>query len=197
MRSNLHIIIKKREPTVLIIAIICFSLVVTVLTGFVIRKFVVQAYKIPSASMMPTLLVGDHILVDKTVSGEDVKRGDIIVFKWPKDTRKSFVKRVVGVSGDKIEIRDKQLYINGNLLKEDYVIHTYDSIRKERDNFGPVTVPNDSLFMLGDNRDNSYDSRMVGFVNYHMVEGKVIKIYWSWDRVNSTMRWERIGMKVQ
>ena len=151
--------------------------------------------------MKPTLLVGDHILVGKLLKNfDEIERGDIVVFVYPPDPRKDFVKRVIGLPGDLIEIIDKELYINERLFKEIYVIHTDDHIFpakiNSRDNFGPIRVPEDSLFVLGDNRDASFDSRFWGFVELSMVKGKVTRIYWSWDKQNSQVRWNRIGLTV-
>jgi len=155
----------------------------------------------PSGSMKPTLLVGDHILADKfPLNLDKIERGDIIVFVYPPDPRKDFVKRVVGLPGETIEIRDRELYIDGNLLEENYVLHIDNHIFpadvNSRDNFGPIRVPENSLFVLGDNREASYDSRFWGFVELTKVKGKVTKIYWSWDKENSQVRWERIGKTV-
>jgi len=151
--------------------------------------------------MKPTLLVGDHILADKfPLNLDKIERGDIIVFVYPPDPRKDFVKRVVGLPGETIEIRDRELYIDGNLLEENYVLHIDNHIFpadvNSRDNFGPIRVPENSLFVLGDNREASYDSRFWGFVELTKVKGKVTKIYWSWDKENSQVRWERIGKTV-
>jgi signal peptidase I len=156
----------------------------------------------PSGSMKPTLLVGDHILVNKLPKSSDkIKRGDIIVFVYPPDPRKDFIKRVIGLPGDLFEIRDKQIFVNNNLLKEGYVIHTDKNIIpasvRPRDNFGPLRVSNGSLFVLGDNRDASFDSRFWGLVEISKIKGKVTKIYWSWDKENSQVRWDRIGQTVR
>jgi signal peptidase I len=151
--------------------------------------------------MKPTLLVGDHILVNKLPNSTDqIERGDIIVFPYPPDPRKDFLKRVVGLPGDLFEIRDKEIYINNHPLQEGYIIHTDKNIIpaevRPRDNFGPLNVPPDSVFVLGDNRDESFDSRYWGIVELNKVKGKVTKIYWSWDKENSQVRWIRIGQTV-
>jgi signal peptidase I len=113
------------------------------------------------------------------------------------DTYKDFLKRVIGLPGDLIEIKDKEIYVNKNLFNEDYVIHTDKNIIpagvRPRDNLGPLRVPHDSLFVLGDNRDASFDSRFWGFVDLGKVKGKVTRIYWSWDEKKSQVRWDRIG----
>jgi len=139
--------------------------------------------------------------VDKLPKARDnIKRGDIIVFSYPPDPRKDFIKRAIGLPGDLIELRDKEIYINNSPLKENYVIHTDKNIipagGKPRDNFGPIRIPNDSVFVLGDNRDASFDSRFWGSVDINKVKGKVTRIYWSWDKEISQVRWDRIGQTV-
>jgi signal peptidase I len=175
--------------------------ILIILMPLFVRTYIIQAYKISADSMRLTLLIGDHILVDKLFQNSDsVKRGDIIVFIFPPDPRKDFVKRVIGLPNDLIEIRDKALYVNENLIQEDYVIHIDTNIFpakiRPRDNLGPIRVPPDSLFVLGDNRDASFDSRYWGFVDLSKVKGKVTKIYWSWDSKNFQVRWDRIGQVV-
>jgi signal peptidase I len=176
----------------------------------------VQAFVIPTGSMEDTLLIGDHLLVDKLAYApagaiskyllpyEPVKRGDIIVFRYPMDIKQTFVKRAVGVPGDRIKVVDKQLYINGVKLDEHaYVYHKTDYIDSYRDNFpgepnvhlyepaekmlqnnvknGEVVVPENSYFAMGDNRDSSLDSRYWGFVPRENIIGKPLLIYWSYD----------------
>lgn len=191
------------------------AIIIAILIAVVIRTFVVQAYKIPSRSMVPTLLVGDHLLVNKFIYGVKIpvirrllipvtnpKRGDIIVFIYPNDRTKDYIKRVIGVAGDKIEIRNKNIFINGRPYKDSFGIYVdstiYPAIIQPRDNFGPVTVPAGSLFVMGDNRDESADSRFWGFVDLKDVEGKALIIYWSWnsddhDSLLKKVRWERLG----
>ena len=186
------------------------AILVAIVLALFIRTFVIQAFKIPSGSMKQTLLVGDHILVNKFIYGVKIpflqttiipitnpKRGDIVVFKFPEDPSKDFIKRVIGVAGDKVEIRDKKVYVNNKLLDHDHGIHTdsYDlpASVQPRDNFGPVIVPPHKLFVMGDNRDQSYDSRFWGFVDLKAVKGKALMIYWSWDKNNFGVRWNRIG----
>jgi len=159
------------------------------------KEFLVEAYRLPSASMTPTFLPGDRLLVDKfTQASKNPERGDIIVFQYPKDKGRVFVKRVVGVAGDVVELRDKQLFINSDPVSENYVEYTMEG---PRSNFGPVTVTPNSFFVMGDNRDNSQDSRVFGLVEKNKVIGKVRAICWSWDREHGHMRWERIGSAVQ
>ncbi len=186
------------------------AIIVAIILAMFIRTFVVQAFKIPSGSMKNTLLVGDHILVNKFIYGvkipfvrttiipvKDPEPGDIVVFKYPSNPDLDFIKRVVGVAGDVIEGRDKTIYVNEQPVYADYIIHTDSRTIPEgfslRDNFGPVTVPKDSIFVMGDNRDNSHDSRFWGFVNLQAVKGEAFMIYWSWNKKKFGVRWSRIG----
>lgn len=186
------------------------AILVAILIALFIRTFVVQAFKIPSGSMKQTLQIGDHILVNKFIYGVKIpywhktvvpiktpKREDIIVFKYPVDPKKDFIKRVVGVAGDVVECRDKILYVNNKQANHKYGIHTDPHIIsgniRPRDNFGPITVPQNSLFVMGDNRDESFDSRFWGFVDLKAVNGKAFIIYWSWDKLNFGVRWNRLG----
>ncbi len=186
------------------------AILVAIVLALFIRTFIIQAFKIPSGSMKQTLLIGDHILVNKFLYGVKIpftnttiipvkspEREDIIVFKFPEDPDKDFIKRVVGVAGDMIESRDKQVYLNHKRLNYDYGIHQDPNIIpagiQPRDNFGPIIVPENSLFVMGDNRDHSYDSRFWGFVNLNAVRGKALIIYWSWDKEKFGVRWGRIG----
>jgi signal peptidase I len=164
---------------------------------YTVRSHFVQAFRISSGAMLPTLLQGDMVLVDKRISTRDLQRGDIIVFKLPKDTSKTYLKRIVALPGDLVELRNKQLFINGSPAREDYISHTDINIVPSRDNFGPVVVPEQSLFVLGDNRDQSYDSRFWGFVDFEKVLGRVKFIYWSWDKKNLRVRWGRIGRSLK
>ncbi len=160
--------------------------------------------------MKQTLQIGDHILVNKFLYGikipywrktiipiEKPQRGDIIVFKYPIDPDKDFIKRVIGVGGDVVECRDKKLYVNGELLNHDHGVFTDPHVLpgniRPRDNFGPITVPESSLFVMGDNRDESFDSRFWGYVDLKAVNGKAFIIYWSWDKDKFGVRWNRLG----
>ncbi len=166
-----------------------------------VKANVVQAFKLPAGSMEPTLLIGDHFLVDRSPAARLPKRGDIIVFRFPEDPKKDFVKRVAAVGGDRVEIRDKVLLLNGSPVTEKYVVHSEkDMVPREvnpRDNFGPVTVPPGSFFVLGDNRDRSYDSRFFGPIEGGKVKGTVRSIYWSWNPKSNEIRCDRIGMAVK
>lgn len=175
-----------------------------------IRTFIVQAFKIPSGSMIPTLQIGDHILVNKLAYGvwipfwdrylvqfRSPQRGDVVVFIFPDDRSKDFIKRVIGVGGDVVEVRGKKIYVN-NVPQEDSHAH-FESDGSAggdmpiRDDYGPTRVPDHQLFVMGDNRDRSYDSRYWGFVDLNDVQGKAFLIYWSWDGGDRWVRWERIG----
>jgi signal peptidase I len=186
------------------------SIIIAILIALFIRTFIICAYKIPSRSMVPTLLVGDHILVNKFTYGVKIpllrktiipvgnpQRGDIAVFIYPNDRSKDFIKRVIGVSGDKLEIRNKKIFINDKEFKDPYGTFSDSNILPksmgERDNFGPVTVPEHSIFVMGDNRDESLDSRFWGFVDLKDVEGKAFIIYWSWNHDEHNLRWQRVG----
>ncbi len=186
------------------------SIIIAILIALFIRTFIICAYKIPSRSMVPTLLVGDHILVNKFLYGVKIpllrntiipfrepKRGEIIVFIFPNDRSKDFIKRVIGVGGDKIEIKNKKIFINGKEYSDSHGVYSdsmiYPATMQPRDNFGPITVPKDSIFVMGDNRDESLDSRFWGFVNLKDVEGKAFVIYWSWNHEDHNLRWQRLG----
>ena len=186
------------------------AIIIALLLALFIRTFVVQAFKIPSGSMLNTLLIGDHILVNKFIYGiknpfngntwiplKKPQRRDVVVFKYPLNPRQDYIKRVVGVEGDQIEIKDKKVYVNGEPQEESYAIFLDNKIlppgQQSRDNMGPKTVPPNSLFVMGDNRDNSYDSRFWNFVDLKAVKGKAFILYWSWDKKNYSVRWDRIG----
>ncbi|MDM7202639.1 MAG: signal peptidase I [Thermodesulfobacteriaceae bacterium] len=186
------------------------SILIALVIALFIRAFFVQAYKIPSGSMIPTLLIGDYLLVNKVVFGirnpikDDFiyqwnipKRQEIVVFTYPVDKKLDFIKRVIGLPGDTVEIINKRVYVNGKPLNEPYVQFTdKESYPKEispRDNYGPVKVPPGHLFVLGDNRDQSYDSRFWGFVPIHSLKGKALIIYFSWDSERGAIRFRRIG----
>jgi signal peptidase I len=191
---------------------------IAILIALFIRTFVVQAFKIPSSSMEPTLQVGDHLLVNKFIYGikfpfietkyfqfKKPQRGDIIVFVYPKDRSKDFIKRVIGTEGEKVQIVHNKIYINNQLIDDPW--GRYDErapstkYLQPMERFGPVTVPVNSVFVLGDNRDNSQDSRFWGFVNVNEVKGKALIIYFSWDRYAQNLlgkvRWMRFGKVIR
>jgi signal peptidase I len=202
-------------------------LVIAVFLALVIRTFIIQAYKIPSGSMEPTLLIGDHILVNKMIYGlrmpdsllylhvpgipygqylfhfEPVHRGDVVVFVFPPNPTVDFIKRVIAVEGDTVEVKGGEVYLNGQKVPDPhahYEVPLADHTgMTPRDNFGPVKVPPHNVFVMGDNRDRSYDSRFWGFVNIDRVEGRAVIIYWSWDNDSSSflgVRWNRFGKLV-
>jgi signal peptidase I len=190
------------------------AIVTALILALFIRAYFIQAFKIPSGSMIPTLQIGDHILVNKFIYGTKIpfsdrrvlvfrkpRRGDIIVFKYPEDPSRDFIKRVIAVEGDVIESRNKVIYVNGGPVNEPYAQHTDSTLRpggiEPRDNFGPYIVPKDKLFMMGDNRDQSYDSRYWGYVDLKEIKGEALIIYWSWDSKNHLPRLERIGRLVK
>jgi signal peptidase I len=206
------------------------SLVIAVVLALFIRTFVVQAFKIPTGSMEQNLLIGDHLLVNKFVFGPtvsriektllpmtDIRRLDVIVFKYPEDPERDFIKRVIGLPGDTIELRNKRVYVNGQRLEEPYVYYLEDppplpdemslsgdpagSAGDPRVRYGPVTVPPNHYFAMGDNRDNSQDSRYWGFLPRENVKGKALVIYWSYEaetgNILSATRWNRILRQVR
>ena len=186
------------------------AICLAVILALFIRTFGVQAFKIPSGSMLPTLLVGDHILVVKSIFGlrmpftnkvvlpiKEPERGDVVVFVYPVDPSKDFIKRVIGVAGDVVEIRSKTLYINGKPASDEHA--RYDdpemtsAMVQDRDEFGPVKVPEGKIFVMGDNRDHSYDSRFWGYVDLRAVRGRAFLIYWSrGDDGFLGVRWQRL-----
>lgn len=186
------------------------AIITALLIALVITTFVVKTYKIPSGSMKPTLLVGDHLIVNKFIYGikipffrktvipiTDPKRGDIVVFIYPDNRSLDYIKRVIGVGGDTIEVKKKKLFVNGKESTDSYSVHSdsviYPAIINSRDNFGPVVVPANSLFVMGDNRDESLDSRFWGFVELKDVQGKAFMLYWSWNKDDHNLRWQRLG----
>ncbi len=186
------------------------AILIALLLALFIRTFVVQAFKIPSGSMLNTLLIGDHILVNKFIYGikdpfsgntwipvKKPGRGDVVVFKYPLNPSQDYIKRVIGTEGDQIEIKNKKVYVNGEPQDDSYAIFLDSKILpagvQGRDNMGLKTVPANSLFVMGDNRDNSYDSRFWNFVELKAVKGKAFIFYWSWDKKNFSVRWNRIG----
>jgi len=186
------------------------SIIVAVILALIIRSFVVQAFKIPSGSMEDTLLIGDHLLVTKFLYGtkipftdtkilkiRDPKQGDVIVFEYPEDPSKDFIKRVVGLPGDVVEGKEKKVFVNGKPFENPHEIHKEKEIipkaQNPRDTFGPVKVPADSYFVMGDNRDRSYDSRFWGFVKSPKIKGKAFIKYWSWDSDKFSVRFRNIG----
>jgi signal peptidase I len=178
------------------------SIVIAVILALFVRTWVVQAFKIPTGSMENNLLIGDHLLVNKFIFGptplaigrallpvRPIRRGDIVVFKYPEEPDRDFIKRVIGLPGETIELKNKKVHVNGQPLDEPYVhfltppSHDYQEVTSYdvRERFGPVTVPADQYFVMGDNRDNSQDSRYWGFLPRSYVKGKALLIYWSYE----------------
>ena len=185
------------------------AIVYALLLTVALRAFVLQAFRIPSESMLDTLLVGDYLFVNKLDYGPKVpftdtrlpgfrtpRPGDIIVFQYPDDPRRDYIKRCVAVAGQTIEIKDKVLYVDGKKQVEPYVKHIDPTVRPAtvdpRDNYGPEQVPPGHLFMMGDNRDNSNDSRFWGTVDMGLVKGRAMFLYWSWDGERRWPRFHRI-----
>jgi len=188
-------------------------IITAIIIALFIRTFVVQAFKIPSSSMEPTLLVGDHILVNKFIFGIRIpytdakffqfkkpKRGDTIVFIYPKDRKKDYIKRVIGTEGEKVEIIRNRIYVNDKQIEDPWGHYEKGDLMRylpTMERFGPVVVPEDSLFVMGDNRDNSQDSRFWGFVHVNEVKGKAFLIYFSWNQNSENLldkvRWGRFG----
>ncbi len=188
------------------------AIIIAIIIAMFIRTFIIQAFKIPSGSMLETLQIGDQILVNKFIYGvnipftggkklvnvTDPAKGDVVVFKYPEDPSKDFIKRVVAVAGDTLEIKNKQLYVNDKpVVNEKYAIYrdhkVYSALKTTRDNYQKITIPENKLFVMGDNRDNSHDSRFWGFVDLKAVKGKAFIIYWSWNKNKFGVRWNRLG----
>jgi signal peptidase I len=192
-------ILKKYNRWYIYLALFVFTnLVIQPAASTWVKEDILQAFKISSGGMIPTLLVGDHILVNKYIyKRRNPQRGDIVVFIPPNSPSKIYDQRTMGVGGDTIEIKNKQLWVNGVPQVEDYIRHRdpkiYPSAYGPRDNYGPVTVPPHQVFLLGDNRDSSFDSRYWGFLPVDKVIGKVMGLYWSWDGEKGEVRWRRVG----
>lgn len=185
------------------------------------NTFVLQTFYIPSGSMEDTLLIGDHLFVNRFLYGpaptaaegsllpsRGVQRGDIVVFRSPREPELDVVKRCIGMPGDRIAVRDKQLYLNDKTVDDSsYAVHRdprlftaspyYTSQGQQRDNFGPVTVPEGHYFCMGDNRDFSYDSRFWGPLPAHLVKGRALFIYWSYGGQTSDGQWRGVGDKLR
>ena len=177
------------------------SIVIAVILALFVRTWIVQAFKIPTGSMENNLLIGDHLLVNKFMFGptatsigrtllpvRDIRRGDVIVFKYPDEPDRDFIKRVIGLPGETLELRAKKVYIDGQPLDEPYV-HFLEpasdaqetTLFDVRERYGPVRVPEGQYFVMGDNRDNSQDSRYWGFLPRHYIKGRALMIYWSYE----------------
>lgn len=174
-----------------LIVILISSFVIQPLVRSSIKNNIARAYKIPSSGMEPTLLVGDHLIANMEIyKREKPKRGDIVIFVYPKDPSKDFIKRVIGLEGEKVGMINNKIYVNDTLLDDPWGYFDSSGVPKGFDKFRPVMVPKDSLFVLGDNRNNSLDSRFWGFVNIRKVKGKALYIYWAKNK-------SRIGMQIK
>jgi signal peptidase I len=182
------------------------AILVAFILALFVRTFVFENFKIPSGSMEDNLLVGDHLVVNKFIYGENAgtplhalfgyrepRRGDVVVFKYPNQPRRDFIKRCVAVAGDTVEIRDKVLYINDQPQEEPYAVFKGDQSGRKRglpgDNYGPRVVPEGTIFCMGDNRDNSLDSRFWGPVPLSYVKGRAVIIYWSYEAKRNDWEW--------
>jgi signal peptidase I len=188
------------------------AILVAVIFTLFARTFVAQAFKIPTGSMEDNLLVGDHLFVNKFIYAphwntpldrilpyRDIRRGDVVVFKYPVDPQRDFIKRAVAIGGDTVEVRAKQLYVNGVDEVNPHVVHKDPQVFpdspalpasiRNRDNFGPFVVPKGFVFCMGDNRDNSYDSRFWGPVPRSYFKGRALFIYWSYEAQPNTQEW--------
>ena len=197
------------------------SIVIAVILALFVRTWAVQAFKIPTGSMENNLLIGDHLLVNKFVFGpatgplertllpmREIRRGDVVVFKYPDEPERDFIKRVIGLPGETLELRNKKVFIDGQPIDEAYV-HFLDPDHDSsevtsfdvRERYGPVRVPEGQYFVMGDNRDNSQDSRYWGFLPRGYIKGRALMIYWSYDpdphaslitQFLTRTRWERL-----
>jgi len=194
------------------------ALIIAAVIALFVRSFIIQAYKIPSGSMEPTLLVGDYLFVNRLhyvvkIPVVDTvlytlgkpKRGDIVVFRYPQNTSMDYIKRVIATEGETVEIKDKIIYINGKKIEDPWG-HFRDTavipgILSQKDNMKPFTIPKDAYFVMGDNRDNSQDSRFWGVVRKEHLVGKALILYFSWDnnpeKFSQYIRWSRIGWLIK
>ena len=212
--------LKVEKPQKTVVREYAEALIIALVLALLIRTFIIQAFKIPTGSMEPTLLVGDHLLVSKFSYSMHVpnevpftsiqlfpdyhffssvpKRGDIVVFKFPMEPDKDFIKRVVGLPGETIQVIQQKVYINDKFLKEPYAHHSRSPSKDSgnRDNMAPLRIPEGHIFVMGDNRENSHDSRMWGTLDLKNLRGKAQWIYWSWDSKDTGLRTDRLGSSV-
>ncbi len=189
--QKMFLLLGNRLAIAFVLAVITIA---SIPAGDIIKTHFVEAFKIPAGSMMPTVLIGDRVLVKRSIEKNALQRGALIVFRYPRDRERNFIKRIIARGGETIEGRDKKITINGKVLDEPYV--TYRDTTFGSRTFGPIRVPEGTYFVLGDNRDNSMDSRIWGPVPADDVLGTVFKIYWSWDSQSVKVRWDRIGMRL-
>jgi signal peptidase I len=224
INSNRHEHPRLTNTWRLIVLIIICEIIFSVVCEHFTKRYFFESYKIPATSMANTLVPGDYLTASKEFDTARLQRGDLIIFKFPGDTRQNYIKRLIAISGDKVEIIDKQLYVNnqsvplppeGQFIDSTHIIqhtdewqwvksdHTWDNSGGywyktcNRDNLPEMTVPSGQLFVLGDNRDNSYDSRYWGFLDSKLVVGRAKFIHFSWDFAKYRIRWERIGKKLE
>ena len=215
--------LKAEKPQKTVVREYAEALIIALILALMIRTFIIQAFKIPTGSMEPTLLVGDHLLVSKFSYSIHVpnevpftsiqlfpdyhffssvpERGNIVVFKFPLEPDKDFIKRVVGLPGETIQVIRQRVYIDDKLLKEPYAHHSQPSSPNSgtRDNMAPLRIPEGHIFVMGDNRENSSDSRVWGTLDLKNLRGKAQWIYWSWDSKNNSwwkVRNDRLGSSV-
>jgi signal peptidase I len=192
------------------------AILVAFILALFVRTYVFENFKIPSGSMEDNLLIGDHLVVNKFIFSPNIdsilhgmlpyrpiERGDVVVFKYPSEPTRDFIKRCVAVAGDTVEIRGKQLYLNGDPVDEPFVVHKHPVVygagagtparQRNRDNFGPFVVPEGTIFCLGDNRDHSLDSRFWGPVPLSYVKGRAVLIYWSFESERGDAEWQGFG----
>lgn len=178
--------------TLSIIAVVVF----VIAQSWFVAKYGYKTYKISSAGMAPALLAGDQVITFKITETQNLKRKAIVIFPLQKNKPKDFVKRIVGLPGEKLEIRRQKVYINGGALEEPYANHTQPAGSQRLvplDDFGPLLIPEGHVFVLGDNRENNFDSRHFGVVEIQTIAREVHRIYWSWNSEESSIRWTRIG----
>lgn len=186
------------------------AILVAFILALFVRTFVFENFKIPSGSMEDNLLIGDHLVVNKFIFARNGDswlhgvlpyrapgRGDIVVFKFPDEPRRDFIKRCVAVAGDTVMIREKVLYLNGEEMVEPYAVHKETDLKMRRDYYGPYTVPEGTIFCLGDNRDNSHDSRFWGPVPLSNVKGRAVLIYWSFEAQPNDWQWRGVGHRLK
>jgi len=213
-------VVKAGKPQKTVVREYAEALIIALILALLIRTFIIQAFKIPTGSMEPTLLVGDHLLVTKFSYSVHIpneipftsiqlfpdyhffasvpERGNIVVFKYPEDESKDFIKRVIGLPGETIQVIQQRVYINDKLLKEPYAYHSQPPSLNSgsRDNMPPLRIPEGHIFVMGDNRENSHDSRMWGTLDLSKLRGKAQWIYWSWDSEDTRLRADRLGTSV-
>ena len=214
-------VLKAEKPQKTVLREYAEALIIALILALLIRTFIVQAFKIPSGSMKPTLLIGDHLLVSKFSYSIHVpneipftsvqlfpdyhffssvpERGDIVVFKFPLEPDKDYIKRVVGLPGETIQVIQQKVYINDKYLKEPYAHHSQPPsplAPNNRDFMPPLRIPEGHIFVMGDNRENSSDSRVWGVLDLSKLRGKAQWIYWSWDSEDTGLRTDRLGNSV-